>query len=144
MSPETALTKLLDLMIPADRERGLPSGSEVDISRVLPAHLKVEDLGRLAQQVNLLASSQDRNLLDLTDGTFHELILKNRSKIDPILREIGKYLLMSYYTDSLVRDVIGVGARPPFPAGYPVHKGDLSLLESVFERGPIFRKVDNE
>jgi hypothetical protein len=144
MSPNTALTKLVDLMIPADRERGLPSGSEVDISRVLPAHLEVEDLEMLAEQFEALISSHGHGLLELTDGTFHEFIQKNRPKIDPILREIGKYLLMSYYTDSLVRDVIGVGARPPFPAGYPVHEGDLSLLESVFERGPIFRKVDNE
>ena len=38
-----------------------------------------------------------------------------------------------------VLELIGVEERPPFPNGYQIEKGDLSLLEPVFLRGKIYR-----
>ena len=44
-----------------------------------------------------------------------------------------------YYRDDRVMASIGIEVRPPFPLGYEVEKGDLSLLEPVRKRGIVYR-----
>ena len=44
-----------------------------------------------------------------------------------------------YYRDDRVMASIGIEVRPPFPEGYAVEEGDLSLLDPVRARGPIWR-----
>ena len=44
-----------------------------------------------------------------------------------------------YYRDDRVMASIGIEIRPPFPEGYEVEAGDLSLLDPVRARGPIWR-----
>lgn len=44
-----------------------------------------------------------------------------------------------YYRDDRVMASIGIEVRPPFPEGYAVEAGDLSLLDPVRARGPIWR-----
>ena len=46
-----------------------------------------------------------------------------------------------YYQDDRVLAAIGLEARPPFPKGYDVPAGDLSLLEPVRRRGSIVREA---
>lgn len=44
-----------------------------------------------------------------------------------------------YYRDERVMVSIGMEPRPPFPKGYHVEQGDLSLLDPVRARGKIYR-----
>jgi hypothetical protein len=143
MTPnQDALNALLDYMIPADETRGLPAGSQAQIERVLPSQVSMESLIDLASKLNDLVNQQSVHLSALGADWFWQLVQSHRQDVDPILQEIGKWLLMAYYTDPRVRDAIGVGARAPFPVGYVVHEGNLDLLEPVFARGPIYRNVD--
>jgi len=137
----TSLNAVLDFMIPADHHRGMPGGSKVRIADVLPPDVTEQTLINLALQLESIVISHGRELRFLTPQEFWEIINSRRQVTDSVVRELGKWLLMAYYTNPRVRDSIGVGARAPFPSGYVVHDGNLELLEQVFERGPIYRKI---
>ena len=51
-------------------------------------------------------------------------------------------LMECYYQNGNVLEAINLGNRAPFPEGYHITEGDLTLLEEVYERGEIYRKVD--
>jgi hypothetical protein len=48
-------------------------------------------------------------------------------------------IIQCYYQHETVIKAIGLEARPPFPDGYQVEEGDLTLLGPVYERGKIYR-----
>jgi hypothetical protein len=41
-----------------------------------------------------------------------------------------------------VLEAIGMEARAPFPKGFEVEPGDLSLLDPVRRRGRVYREVE--
>lgn len=139
-----SLNAVLDFMIPADHHRGMPGGSKVRIADVLPPDVTEQTLINLAVHLESIVNSHGKELRSLAPQEFWEIINSHRQVTDSVVRELGKWLLMAYYTDPRVRDSIGVGARAPFPNGYVVHDGNLELLEQVFERGPIYRKIAND
>jgi hypothetical protein len=54
--------------------------------------------------------------------------------------ELANQLMLCYYHHERVLPAIGMEARAPFPLGYTPIDGDYSLLEPVYERGPIWRE----
>jgi hypothetical protein len=52
-----------------------------------------------------------------------------------------KRIVVDYYSHEDVLNAIGKKENPPFPSGNYVLEGDLSLLEEVFNKGPIFRNI---
>jgi len=143
MSNQETLTFILDFMIPADHSRGLPAGSQVRIEDVLPRDFSVQELLDLAASLEQIVLGPGEQLNMIGADQFWQRIHEHRQTTDLAIREIGKWLLMAYYTDPRVRESIGVGARAPFPLGYTVPEGNLDLLEPVFTRGPIYRMVDH-
>jgi hypothetical protein len=145
MTSKGFLANLTRLMIPADRQRGLPDGSEVHLSDVISNELDHLRLEAMAREIDgFFQDVEQRSLSSMVPAEFELLIRKYRAKLDPTLREVGRYLLMAYYTDDRVRDAIGVGRGAPFPTGYEVLAGNLELLEPVYVRGPIYRAVQND
>ena len=69
----------------------------------------------------------------------HGLVNTLREREPHFMRTLAMQTVTCYYQDDRVREAIGVGARPPFPQGYEVPSGDLSLLEPVRQRGKIYR-----
>lgn len=143
--PTECLGWLAERMIPADRERGLPSGSSVGFLEFLI--LEKKDALVLEHAViieNAARVHTGQSLREMPDPMFQELLRTARSELEPSIRIVGPELLKAYYTHPAVREAIGVGSGAPFPRGYSVYAGELELLEPVFERGPIFRNVDSE
>ena len=50
------------------------------------------------------------------------------------------HLLKAYYTAPSVLMKIRSGSVPPFPGGNYLEEDDWSILESVYERGQIYRE----
>ncbi len=50
-------------------------------------------------------------------------------------------LYIAYYQHPDVARALGHEGRPPHPQGYPLEKGDLSLLDPVRARAPLYRQV---
>lgn len=137
------LETLADLMIPNDFDRNLPSGSCVDLEAILRTENKSDDAIKSAEQFSdLVFEKLDKSLDQLTMTEFEELCHSSRAQVDPILKVVGPLLLKAYYTDPRVQVGLGIGSVPPFPLGKSVEVGNLELLESVFNRGSIYRSVD--
>lgn len=137
------LDTLADLMIPNDFGRNLPSGSSVDLEAILLNENMSDDAIKSAEQFSDLVSEKLNKSLDqLTMTEFEELCRSSRAQVDPILKLVGPLLLKAYYTDPRVQVGLGIGSAPPFPSGISVEAGNLELLESVFNRGSIYRSVN--
>lgn len=63
-----------------------------------------------------------------------------RSADPAFLGALATQVLTAYYMDDRVMEAIGLEPRPPFPKGYDVIPGDLSLLDPVRARGQIWRE----
>lgn len=134
------LDALLDVLLPPIAEGTKPSGAEVDFL----AYAEREGLSAE------LWSGIRRFLQEfgVKDGVpFMRLALLERAALVKIwerkqaafFRNFIKHVMHCYYQDARVLRAIGVEPRPPFPDGYAVPDGDLTLLESVFERGRVYR-----
>ena len=130
-------------MIPNDFDRNLPSGSSVDLEAILSTENMSDDAIKSAEQFSDLVSEKLNKSLDqLTMTEFEDLCRSSRAQVDPILKIVGPLLLKAYYTDPRVQVGLGIGSAPPFPTGISVEAGNLELLESVFNRGSIYRSVN--
>lgn len=56
-----------------------------------------------------------------------------------LLQRLGLETVTCYYQQDGVLERLGLEARPPYPVGYQVLAGDLSLLKPVIARGRIYR-----
>jgi hypothetical protein len=76
-------------------------------------------------------------------GTVSELgyVLAQFRRLHPNLAAtLSMIVAQCYYRDDRVMRAIGMEPRPPFPKGFQVQAGDLSLLDAVKARGPIYRR----
>lgn len=53
--------------------------------------------------------------------------------------KFSSHLLEGYYADPLVLKGFGLRHIPLFPSGTRIQESDLSMLEQVFSRGPIYK-----
>lgn len=136
------LDAVLDLLIPPSEDGRLPGAAEIGMlthlcdtaSDVVPA---------LREELNVL----DERARERFDCTFASLAEQDRqSLLDEIRAADTTFLqglivetLTCYYRDDRVLEAIGMEARPPFPDGYEVDSGDLTLLDPVIKRGKRFR-----
>ncbi len=136
------LRAVLDMIIPASGDGRFPSAADVDVldhirestSRLLPA-LR-EDLGRLDK---LAAKRSGSAFAQLTDSDRVRVAEEIRRAEPDFLKDLALQAATCYYQDDRVLRALGVEARPPFPKGYEVVSGDLSLLDPVRKRGKLYR-----
>lgn len=132
------LDALFASLIPPVADRGLPSGAEVGFLAACHDAVLVESLRRAVKR-----------LVDFSSGRFavltppERVVYIRRLEGEQVteFREILRQLVACYYVDPRVVHAIGEAARPPFPDGHAVIDGDLTLLEPVYERGPLYRLV---
>ena len=136
------LRAVLDMIIPVSEDGRFPSAAEVDVlehiresqSHLLPA-LR-EDLGRLDR---LAAEHSGTAFAHLTESDRIRVMDEIRSAEPGFLKDLALQTATRYYQDDRVLRALGMEARPPFPKGYEVVSGDLSLLDPVRKRGKLYR-----
>ncbi|MYN46074.1 hypothetical protein GTP23_13545 [Pseudoduganella sp. FT93W] len=141
----TAQLAVLDLLlasaIPASGRK--PAGNAVGFAAFAVQAGMQTWLAEGLDSVDALAVQQHgMALAALAPAPQQELITAARRKQFRFFGELSGLLMQCYYQHDAVLEAIGQEARPPFPQGYVVHDGDLSLLEAVYERGPIYRSTD--
>lgn len=137
------LHDILDQIIPrrGDREGAGELGVAAYLDGVVGGSPKLRALfSRGLMAVELTAGNRfDKGFSDLSNGE-KTAVLKEVEEAD---REFFKTFVQQtyngYYTHKNVRARLGADVRPPQPQGYLLEKGDLSGLEKVKERGPIYR-----
>ncbi len=138
------LAIVLDLIIPASEDARRPSAADVDVLghiRETESHT-LDGLRAELDQLDAEAfESQGDAFASLDPATGKALVEAIREREPHFLRTLAMQTVTCYYRDDRVLEAIGVGARPPFPDGYEVPSGDLSLLEPVRRRGRVYREA---
>ena len=136
---------ILDMIIPASGDGRFPSAAETDVlGYVAKTDPKLLETVRI--ELDRL-NTMSENLHGLVFGDAHETVRQElldeiRGKEPQFLRGLAVQTVTCYYQDDRVMEAIGMEARPPFPKGYEVVAGDLSLLDPVRARGQVYRNVE--
>ena len=136
---------ILDMIIPASGDGRFPSAAETDVlGYVAKTDPKLLETVRI--ELDRL-NTMSENLHGLVFGDAHETVRQElldeiRGKEPQFLRGLALQTVTCYYQDDRVMEAIGMEARPPFPKGYEVVAGDLSLLDPVRARGQVYLDVE--
>ena len=136
---------VLDRIIP--RQGEIPGAGEIGIAayldRVVGESPKLRALfSRGLVAVELTAEGQfKKGFTDLTDAEKTAVLKKVETAEGEFFDNLVWQTYNGYYTHRKVKSRLGADARPPQPQGYLLEKGDLSGLEKVRQRGPIYREV---
>lgn len=136
------MSHLLDTILPGDIGLGLPPGSHVDMARYV-SEQGIED------RVRAFLAMLDDTARDMDGADFAGLapdrrlacVERAKRKDFRLANAVIVHCLKAYYTDPEVLRRLSAGAVPPFPDGNVLDDDDWSILEPVFERGPIFRPI---
>ena len=141
---ESALAAIVGAMIPASEEYAVPGADDpaifVDILTLVKRHPEpvIEAVAALGD----IAESRH-------GGPFSTLGEEDKAAAIATLSQSGAAHLRAvvsmtaqcYYRDDRVMASLGMEPRPPFPKGFEVEQGDLSLLDPVRARGKIWREA---
>ena len=139
-----ALHTLVGMMVPANREYGVPSADDDKIFETILATaqvdvpLVVEGLKALEAMSNI-RRRKGFNALD--HKIRQQLVDEYRQSPAPYVNIIVNITMQCYYRDERVMKSLGMEVRAPFPKGFEVEQGDWSLLEPVKRRPKMYRKV---
>jgi len=134
------LIALLNLIIPPSEDGKMPSAADVGFfaymhsENIVPwireglLSIVEESYTKYGQEFSVLSASEQTQLID-----------RLRRILSRFFSRLTTQVMQCYYQHDHVLEAIGLGARPPFPQGYRVEEGDLTLLESVYERGKLYR-----
>ena len=134
------LNALVNLIIPPSEDGKMPGAADVcffadiDSNKSLPwiqeglFSIVEESHNNYGKEFSMLKSSAQALLIDSFKRSFLQ-----------IFNRLTTQIIQCYYQDDDVLEALGLEARPPFPNGYFLKEGDLTLLEPVYLRGKIYR-----
>lgn len=136
------LKKVLDRLIPRSGE--MPGAGELGIADRLITELGKNDrLDRVFElglgQITAEAERRGGPFAGLEAGAQDGVLRRVEADDAEFFAELIKQTYGGYYTDPKIMGLVGEETRPPQPSGHKVEQGDLSMLEAVRARGPIYR-----
>ncbi len=141
-----ALKTLVEMIIPASQEYGLPSAGDTAIFTDILATARSQQV-----EVSTALSALDEVSQDCQDGDFGALPLDQdvlagvaetfRQRHPAEAGLLAAITAQCYYRDDRVMRALDMEARPPHPLGYTLNQGDWSLLDPVRDRPEFFRKT---
>ena len=139
------IISILNIIIP--KSDGFPSAGEIEvythIDNILSdsPYLKrifIEGLYSIQYESNILFK---KDFISLNDSE-KNIVLKNIEQIKTdFFNALVLHTYNGYYTNNIVLNLLGPHARSPQPLGYDIEEGDLSSLESVKNRGIIYKII---
>ena len=129
------LAKLLDTLLPASENRGMPSASELNF------------LGYVGERATDFLPSLVATIEQLDARFVSSSLVERCAAVETFaneqpgaFQELLSHVYACYYEDDRVLEGIGLAAGAPFPRGNTIESGDLSLLDPVVKRNPTYRK----
>ena len=139
------LTQVLDRIVPAGG--GLPGAGELGIgefvesaavSSAAQTRLLVDGLNR----IGIAGESHGSGAFgELNDEARDEVLRAVESDAPEFLDELVRVTYVGYYSKPRIAAALGLEARPPQPLGFELEQADLSPLDNVRKRGPVYRDV---
>jgi hypothetical protein len=147
LSPEAerALPALLDTLVPPSLDGRLAGAGALGLASDIRSML--DDNPGLEPVVESGLSAANARARARFDDDFAALDLDQRCKvIEEIADEqpglvpaLSFHTFVAYYQHASVLQGLGLEPRPPHPEGYAVDESDLSLLDPVRARKPLYR-----
>ena len=141
---ESALAAIVGAMIPANEEYAVPGADDpaifADILTLVRRHPDPVIEG-LAALDDIAESRHGGPFSTLGEDEKSAAITALSQSGAAHLRAIVSMTAQCYYRDDRVMASLGMEPRPPFPKGFEVEQGDLSLLDPVRARGRIWREA---
>lgn len=139
---ERALACVLDEIIPPSDDGRFPGAGELGL--VSYVRERAADLVPMIVQglSSLDELAQGRGAVDFEAIPRSERrgVLEGLAGREPgFLPLLVFHTFSGYYQQGPVLEALGLEARPPFPGGHEIEANDLSLLDPVRERGPVYR-----
>ena len=137
-----SLDIVLNMIVPPSADGRMPGAAEIGVLAYLLAEAtdalpvlcrELEELERRSHErfVRCFAELEKQERTSLLEGL--------RAQEPSFMSRLAMETLACYYQHDRVLEGLGVEARPPYPKGYQLVQGDLSLLEPVRARGKIYR-----
>ena len=141
-SEQATLDIVVNLIVPPSADGRLPGAAEYDVwSHVLGFRPELAP-GIRAELAEANAFAEDEHgqpLAALPPDVAAAAIAALREARPKIFASLARQTVTCYYQQDQVLEAIGMPARPPFPLGFEVPRGDLSLLDPVKARGKMYR-----
>jgi len=138
----TDLNSIIDTLLPRDEALGMPSAAFIDFDTYLKQNgLTAVSLEFIQMLDKVCEEKIGASFVNLNQ--IQKMKAINSCKLVDIrlFSEMVTHLLKAYYTAPGVLIKIRSGSVPPFPTGNYLDEDDWTILESVYERGQIFRDV---
>jgi len=138
----TDLNSIIDTLLPRDEALGMPSAAFIDFYTYLKQNgLTAVSLEFIQMLDKVCEEKIGASFVNLNQ--IQKMKAINSCKLVDIrlFSEMVTHLLKAYYTAPGVLIKIRSGSVPPFPTGNYLDEDDWTILESVYERGQMFRDV---
>ena len=139
------LSRVLDRIVPAGD--GMPGAGELGVGEFVESAA-----GSSAGQTRLLVDVLTRIGIageshgsgafgELDDEARDEVLRAVESDAPEFFDELVRLTYVGYYSKPRIAAALGLEARPPQPLGFELEQADLSPLDNVRERGPVYREA---
>lgn len=138
------LSALLDMILPPSSDGRMPGAGQMAalIDHIAEACTTLPALRQCLDKLDHEAIAQCGAPFAAVDEVGRVSLVDRMRTQDPgPLQQLALETVTCYYQQDRVLEGLGMEVRPPFPSGYRVEQGNLSLLQPVIARGKIYRDV---
>jgi Gluconate 2-dehydrogenase subunit 3 len=140
-----AIDRVLDEIIPPSHDGRMPGAGQLGLAGYVDRALRsmpelramfVESVSGLD---TIAGRRHARRFADLAAPEQAEVINEHASSEHAFPPILVLHAYSGYYQHARVLEALGLGASPPHPKGYVMQPNDLSLLDPVRQRAPMYR-----
>ena len=142
-----ALGCVLDQIIPPSDDPKMPGAGEIGlVAHIERALCKTPDLWPTVEEglaaADELARGRDaQDFASLPEAQRPQVLEELATTHPGFLPSLTFHTYVGYYQEPRIVAALGMEAHPPYPKGFPMEPGDLSLLDVVKKRPKMFRTV---
>lgn len=134
------LNFILNMIIPVSEDGKLPSAADVNFESYIEKNNISFWISQGLQIIDDEAKDKYGSAFSILSSTEkYSLIESLKRKLFRFFGDVTTQIVCCYYQDDRVLNAIGLEARAPFPIGFFPKDGDFTLLESVYDRGKLYR-----
>lgn len=146
MTPEQkrTLEAVLDEVIPPSSDEKFPGAGSLGLTEEVETKVGARwtAIAQGLAKLDELSRSHGGESFAALANEERQPVLKELAMIQPtLLPSLIAPTYSAYYRAAPVIEALGRDPRPPYPEGYELDAGDLSLLDPVRARSKLYRKV---
>ena len=136
---------VLNTLIPGDKKLNMPPASEIGFNAYeIKYEIKQITNDFLSELTKISQSQFSKIFIELGEDQKKKALNILKLKNIRLFSVFLKHVFRAYYSDIRVLSLLRVGSSPPFPDGNEIKEDDWSILSPVYERGPIYKIIDED